>query len=86
MDLEKSLYRQWEESFTSEDLAFVIPYAEFEAPVIIEKNEKKLHTLRLKGKQGDEVVVSYKSLKDREYMNDLILTVQEGLRGEKDNA
>ena len=45
----------------------------------MERNEQKLHRFKLQSHNLDEIVISYKSLKDREYMNDLIDILHEGL-------
>lgn len=45
----------------------------------MERNERKLHRIKIKAQTSDEIIISYKSLKDREYMNDLIDILHEGL-------
>jgi hypothetical protein len=49
----------------------------------MERNERKLHRFKLRSSSQDEITISYKSVTDREYMNDLIDTLHEGLLEQK---
>jgi nucleoside diphosphate kinase len=49
----------------------------------MERNEQKLHRIKLVTQSKEEIVISYKSMKDREYMNDLLEMMHEGLQLQK---